>query len=102
MGEQVLATLDNLSFIYIVCGVLLLFYLFICVYIWCNERRKREKLTTNFQKGSDREQRVAYLREKNLERKKRLQEQRAMQEIQAPMGLAAEDQYQNMQHHVQQ
>ena len=29
-AEQVLAELDNVSFIYIVCGALILFYVFIC------------------------------------------------------------------------
>merc|ERR1712154_40532 len=78
-AEQVLAELDNISFIYIVCGALVLFYVFICGYIWCNERRKRQKLEMNFKNGSDREQRIEYLRAKNQERKRRLQAQRGLQ-----------------------
>ena len=54
---------------------MLLFCLFICVYIWCNERRKRKTLTLNFQRGHDREARIAYLRQKNLKRRVELANQ---------------------------
>ena len=52
-AASALAGLDNVSLIYVVFGVLFVFYLFICFYIWLNERRKRRRLTEEFQQGKD-------------------------------------------------
>ncbi len=104
-AEAVLAGLDNVAFVYIVCGLLIVFYLFTCFYIWCNERRKRATLTVNFQKGSDREQRIKYLREKNKQRRLELQQQGAfdhLQQAQAQGQYAQNGNYHNMDVHVQQ
>jgi len=54
--------LDNITILYFIFGTLFVFYLFICLYIWCNERRKRWHLKDNFQKENDidRRARIAF------------------------------------------
>jgi hypothetical protein len=71
--------LDHLTTIYIVFGVIAVFYFFICLYIWCNERRKRKQLVGNYQKGKDRAARMAWLREKK-QQQQRVQMQQQFQQ----------------------
>ena len=60
---SMISDLDNVTLLYIIFGVLFVFYIFICMYIWCNERRKRWFITDNFQKESeiDKQNRLEYM-----------------------------------------
>jgi len=60
--------LSNVTLAYAIFAALFIFYIFICLYIWCNERRKRRGLVDGFQNGDDRDARLEYLKQQNLKK----------------------------------
>jgi len=67
--RSIVADLDNFSMLYIIFALFFVIYLFVCFYIWCNERRKRVYLQEKFRNETEeaRNARLMFMQQHGLE-----------------------------------